>query len=115
MAVTRDQRMPIYEYKCDSCDQRTEAIQRLDDAPLAICPHCGGALRKLLSAPSFQFKGSGWYVTDYADESKKPPADSIEPTSSNDKDSGGETKAAKPSSEKTSEKSSKSDGSAASG
>ncbi len=58
--------MPIYEYQCESCEQRTEAIQRIDEPPLALCPHCGGPLVKLMSAPSFQFKGTGWYVTDYA-------------------------------------------------
>ncbi len=57
--------MPIYEYQCESCEQRTEAIQRIDEPPLSLCPHCGGPLVKLMSAPSFQFKGSGWYVTDY--------------------------------------------------
>jgi putative FmdB family regulatory protein len=62
--------MPIYEYQCEECDQRTEAIQRLDEPPLEQCPHCGGKLRKLMSAPAFQFKGSGWYVTDYADKKK---------------------------------------------
>jgi putative FmdB family regulatory protein len=56
--------MPIYEYQCESCERRTEAIQRLDEPPLTICPHCGGPLVKLMSAPAFQFKG--WYVTDYA-------------------------------------------------
>lgn len=64
--------MPLYEYLCESCGRRSEVLQRLDEPPLAICPHCGGALRKLLSAPSFQFKGSGWYQTDYA---RKPAAD----------------------------------------
>jgi len=58
--------MPLYEYQCESCGRRTEALQRLDDAPLSECPECKGKLRKLLSAPSFQFKGSGWYLTDYA-------------------------------------------------
>ncbi len=58
--------MPIYEYQCTQCGERTEALQRLDEAPLTVCPHCGGELRKLISAPAFQFKGSGWYVTDYA-------------------------------------------------
>jgi len=58
--------MPLYEYLCDDCGQRTEALQRLTDPPLEVCPHCNGALKKLLSAPAFQFKGSGWYVTDYA-------------------------------------------------
>ena len=57
--------MPIYEYQCQSCDRRTEAIQRISDPPLEACDECGGALQKLLSAPAFQFKGSGWYVTDY--------------------------------------------------
>ena len=58
--------MPLYEYLCESCGRRSEVLQRLDDPPLAACPHCGGPVRKLLSAPAFQFKGSGWYVTDYA-------------------------------------------------
>lgn len=59
--------MPIYEYECESCGTRLEAIQRFDDPPLETC-ECGeeGKLRKLISAPSFQFKGDGWYVTDYA-------------------------------------------------
>jgi putative FmdB family regulatory protein len=58
--------MPIYEYECDACAHRAEIIQRFDDPPLSHCPRCGGTMRKLLSAPAFQFKGSGWYVTDYA-------------------------------------------------
>jgi putative FmdB family regulatory protein len=58
--------MPIYEYACESCGRVTEVIQRLDDPPLAACPECGGAVKKLFSAPAFQFKGEGWYVTDYA-------------------------------------------------
>lgn len=58
--------MPLYEYECLKCGKRTEIIQRLDDAPLAACPQCGGEVKKLLSAPAVQFKGSGWYVTDYA-------------------------------------------------
>jgi putative FmdB family regulatory protein len=58
--------MPIYEYVCETCGRVTEALQRLDEPPLTECGHCGGPLRKLVSAPAFQFKGSGWYVTDYA-------------------------------------------------
>lgn len=58
--------MPIYEYECLQCGKRTELLQRMDEAPLATCPQCGGEVRKLLSAPAVQFKGSGWYVTDYA-------------------------------------------------
>lgn len=58
--------MPIYEYECRRCGHRLEAMQRVSDPPLKRCPECRGALRKLVSAPAFQFKGSGWYVTDYA-------------------------------------------------
>ena len=58
--------MPIYDYRCERCGKTTEAIQRFVDPPLTECPKCGGPLRKLVSAPAFQFKGSGWYVTDYA-------------------------------------------------
>lgn len=58
--------MPIYEYECLQCGKRTELIQRFADAPLAACPQCGGAVKKLVSAPAVQFKGTGWYVTDYA-------------------------------------------------
>jgi putative FmdB family regulatory protein len=61
--------MPIYEYLCTSCGKVTEALQRIADPPLTVCPHCQGTLRKQLSAPAFQFKGSGWYVTDYARKS----------------------------------------------
>jgi putative FmdB family regulatory protein len=58
--------MPIYEYVCGKCHRKTEVIQRMNEAPLKVCPHCGGKLKKAFSAPAIQFKGSGWYVTDYA-------------------------------------------------
>lgn len=58
--------MPIYEYQCQACGVRTEVLQRFADPPLSECPQCGGSMRKLVSAPAIQFKGSGWYVTDYA-------------------------------------------------
>lgn len=58
--------MPIYEYLCEQCGKRSEVLQHLSNTPLTVCDACGGSLRKLVSAPSFQFKGSGWYVTDYA-------------------------------------------------
>lgn len=58
--------MPIYEYKCSSCNQRFEVMQRVSDPVLTTCETCGGPVEKLISAPAFQFKGSGWYVTDYA-------------------------------------------------
>jgi putative FmdB family regulatory protein len=75
--------MPIYEYVCQSCQKKTEAIQRVGERPLKICPHCGGKLKKAFSAPAIQFKGSGWYVTDYAgargeQKSKEAAADTKE-------------------------------------
>lgn len=61
--------MPLYEYECDTCGHRFEVIQKFSDEPLAACPKCQGAVRKLLSSPAIQFKGSGWYITDYAKKS----------------------------------------------
>ena len=58
--------MPLYEYLCDTCGHRFEAIQKFSDPPLEQCPKCGAPIRKLQAAPAFQFKGSGWYITDYA-------------------------------------------------
>jgi putative FmdB family regulatory protein len=58
--------MPLYEYQCDACGHRLEVIQKFSDAPLESCPKCGAQVRKLLSSPAIQFKGSGWYITDYA-------------------------------------------------
>jgi len=58
--------MPLYEYECEACGHRFEVIQKFSDAPIEKCPSCGSKVRKLQSAPAFQFKGSGWYVTDYA-------------------------------------------------
>lgn len=62
--------MPLYEYQCNACSHRLEVLQRLAEPPLTTCPECGGELRKLISAPAFQFKGEGWYVTDYARKSE---------------------------------------------
>lgn len=66
--------MPIYEYQCNDCGRTTELLQRLSDPPLASCPDCGGTVKKLFSAPAVQFKGTGWYVTDYAGKGKQAPA-----------------------------------------
>jgi putative FmdB family regulatory protein len=63
--------MPIYEYQCTKCNDRTEVIQKFSDPPYAICDKCGGDVRKLMSAPAIQFKGSGFYKTDYASASSK--------------------------------------------
>lgn len=85
--------MPLYEYECLSCGEYTEAIQRVDDPPLKKC-QCGGKLKKLVSAPAFQFKGTGWYVTDYArkDQAKSSAAasSSSESSSTSEKKAGTE-------------------------
>lgn len=60
------EKMPLYEYRCRQCRALLEILQRLGDEPLQICPKCGGELQKLISRSAIQFKGSGWYVTDYA-------------------------------------------------
>jgi putative FmdB family regulatory protein len=63
--------MPLYEYECDACGQRFEVIQKFSDAPVDTCAECGkGPVRRLLSSPAIQFKGSGWYITDYAQKAK---------------------------------------------
>ena len=62
--------MPIYEYECLACGRTIEAFQKFSDAPLTRCQHCQGRLKKLISNTSFQLKGSGWYVTDYARSDK---------------------------------------------
>ena len=65
--------MPFYEYECSSCGKPTEVLQKISDAPLKKCPHCGkSALRRLISAPVFRLKGSGWYETDFkSDQDRK--------------------------------------------
>ncbi len=61
--------MPLYEYKCVKCGKKTEKIETVSGPHLKKCPHCGGKVERLQSAPAIQFKGSGWYVTDYAGKS----------------------------------------------
>ena len=63
--------MPIYEYECRKCKAHIEAFQKVSDKPLTKCRKCGGRLDKRISAPAIQFKGSGWYVTDYAGKATK--------------------------------------------
>ena len=65
--------MPLYEYECDDCGLRFEVIQKYSDPPRTTCEKCGGMVRKLLSSPAIQFKGSGWYITDYARAGKSDP------------------------------------------
>ncbi len=61
--------MPLYEYQCQDCGHKFEARQKANDPPKKKCPKCGGQLRKVISAPALQFKGKGWYVTDYSKKS----------------------------------------------
>src|SRR5438874_11461057 len=63
--------MPLYEYECKKCHHRFERIQKFSDPHVKKCPECGGAIEQVLSAPAVQFKGTGWYVTDYARGSSK--------------------------------------------
>jgi len=58
--------MPIYEYECAHCQQRFERLQKISDPLMTVCPRCGGAVHKRFSVPALQFKGSGFYVNDYA-------------------------------------------------
>ena len=66
--------MPLYEYQCKKCGHRFEKIQKFSDKPIKKCPECGGLVEQTISAPAVQFKGSGWYVTDYAKKSHAPAA-----------------------------------------
>ena len=66
--------MPLYEYQCESCGHRFEVIQKYSDAPPAGCPKCDGAVEKLVSSPAIQFKGSGFYLTDYGRGGKSDTA-----------------------------------------
>ena len=68
--------MPLYEYECTNCKERVEIIQRVSDPPYSHCPKCGAEMKKLISSPAIQFKGSGFYKTDYA--SSKPASTSSE-------------------------------------
>ena len=66
--------MPIYEYKCAECEAHVERMQKISDEPLTVCEVCGGRLEKQWSLSGIQFKGAGWYVTDYTNKTKDPNA-----------------------------------------
>jgi len=88
-------RVPLYEYQCKKCKHRFEKIQKFSDPPVKKCPECGSPVEKLLHAPAVQFKGSGWYVTDYA--GKKPGGETSgekkeEKPAAKDKDAGADRK-----------------------
>ena len=84
--------MPLYEYQCDTCAHRFEVIQKFSDAPIEVCPKCGGPVKKLLSSPAIQFKGTGWYITDYARKSDSATTKSGEAKSDSTSDSKSEAK-----------------------
>ena len=84
--------MPLYEYECEACGHRFEVVQKFSDPPIEKCSNCGrGPVRKLMSAPAIQFKGSGWYITDYARKDSSPAGKSQR---SDAKEGGGEKAAA---------------------
>lgn len=89
--------MPLYEYECDACGRRFEVIhQKFSDAPVDVCKECGkGPVRRLLSSPAIQFKGSGFYITDYAKKGKtdaSTPAANTDTAKTETKDTKTETK-----------------------
>lgn len=88
--------MPLYEYKCKKCGHRFEKILKFSDKPIKKCPDCGGAVEQLISAPTVQFKGAGWYVTDYAKKGTSSPSKSSDGDSgSGDSSKGKESKDSK--------------------
>jgi putative FmdB family regulatory protein len=84
--------MPLYEYQCDACGHRFEKIQKFSDPLVDTCPKCGSTVRKLMSSPAFQFKGSGFYITDYA---KKDYTDATNADKESTKDTKEDTKGTK--------------------
>ncbi len=74
--------MPIYEYQCQTCHRTLEKRQKFSDPELTVCPHCEGKLEKLISAPSFQFAGGGWYADGYGNKSAAKPGGSSEGSTS---------------------------------
>ncbi len=82
--------MPIYEYLCQSCGKKFEVLQKFSDEPLHVHPECGGPVDKLISTSALQFKGSGWYVNDYAKGATSKPGETKAESKSSD--NGGDSK-----------------------
>ena len=74
--------MPLYEYECTACHERTEKIQKFSDPEITICPHCSGHLERVLSAPAVSFKGGGWYADGYGNAKPKSSSESKSSSSS---------------------------------
>lgn len=87
--------MPLYEYQCKKCGHRFERIQRFSDPLVKKCPECGGKVEQVISAPAVQFKGSGWYVTDYAKKSASASSKSESKSESDGKGDSGKESASK--------------------
>jgi putative FmdB family regulatory protein len=102
--------MPLYEYQCESCGHRFEVIQKYSDPPITVCPKCGGEVRKLFSSPAIQFKGSGFYITDYARAGKSEGDGGSAPAKTEQSDGGADKKA--PAAESKSESKAESKGAA---
>jgi putative FmdB family regulatory protein len=101
--------MPLYEYKCHKCDAVFEVLQKFSDAPLKVHAGCGGAVKRQMTAPTFQFKGSGWYETDYAKKGRSNGGSHARKDESKDTGHAGEGKeSAKEKSSKAKESPSKS-------
>lgn len=90
--------MPLYDYRCKKCGETFEVMQKFSDAPLTVHEGCGGDLAKLLSAPALQFKGSGWYITDYARNGKSPSNGKSETSKTESKAADTKSEPAKPAS-----------------
>ena len=84
--------MPLYEYQCKKCHHRFERIQKFSDPHVKKCPECGGPVEQVISAPAVQFKGSGWYVTDYAKGASRAPSSSNGDAKSDKKEAKSEDK-----------------------
>jgi putative FmdB family regulatory protein len=87
--------VPLYEYECQKCGRRTEKIESVNGPHLKKCPHCGGKVERAVTAPAIQFKGSGWYVTDYAGKSAAKEQAAGESSSTEKKDGAGKESASK--------------------
>jgi putative FmdB family regulatory protein len=81
----KEVKLPLYEYECTQCGQHIEKIQKFSDSPLTKCEKCGGKLERLISSSAIQFKGTGWYVTDYAHKSSTFPSSSSSDSGNGDK------------------------------
>src|SRR5215813_13069718 len=94
--------MPLYEYECEACGRRFERIQKFSDPLVDVCPNCGkGPVRKLLSSPAIQFKGSGWYITDYAKKGTPDSSTTASQSKSSTSDSASSDKSSSSSSSET--------------